>query len=97
MAIPESPTSVKTTVVPATEHTGVDHYVVQIKDHTDKNCTAPLTTSSCIITGLSPAVEYTVQAESCLAPSSGPDPCSDAKIGGKSWTKPSGKIGTALR
>ncbi len=90
-AVPESSTSIKTTVDQATEHTGVDHYIVQIEGQTEKNCTAPLRGLSCIINGLSPAVEYMVQTEACLAPNSGPNPCSALKVGGKTWTNPSSK------
>ncbi len=90
-ASPESPASVKATEVPATDSSGVTRYIVQIKDHTEKNCTTTVPTLSCTISGLSPAVEYTVQTEACLAPNSGPDPCSAVKVGGNSWTNPSSK------
>ncbi len=90
-ALPESPVAVKATVVPATDSAGVTRYIIQIKDHTEKNCTTTVPTLSCTIPGLSPAVEYTVQTEACLAPNSGPNPCSALMVGGKTWTNPSSK------
>ncbi len=94
-AVPASPSSITATVEPAVVPEVVDHYVVQIEGHTDKKCSATAPTLSCTITGLPPAAEYTVQAKACLGVQSGSKPCSDVKLGGKSWTNPSSKFLTS--
>ncbi len=93
--MPASSSSVTATVEPVVVPEVVDHYVVQIEGHIDKKCSATVPTLSCTITGLPPAAEYTVQAKACLGVQSSSKPCSDAKLGGKSWTNPSSKFLTS--
>ncbi len=97
-AVPASSSSITATVTPASDASGVDHYVVQIKEDTEKTCNATPMALSCTISTLSPATLYTVQVMACLDKTSGPNPCSPVKVGEQSWTKPTRKdfIGSGL-
>ncbi len=87
-AVPDSSSSIIATLTPAIDASGVDHYIVQIKEDTEKTCNATPMALSCTISTLSPATLYTVQVMACLDESSDPNPCSPVKIGGQSWTRP---------
>ncbi len=90
-AAPASSSSIKVTVDQAADHTGVHHYIVEIQGETTKNCQPLPNELFCTIDDLLPAKQYTVQVKACLDESSGPNPCSPVKVGGKSWTKPKSK------
>ncbi len=90
-AEPVSNASIKATVAPSGDITGVEHYSVQVVGQATKKCTATTQKLFCNIEGLSPVVEYTVQAAACLGESSAVNPCSTMTEGGRSWTKPSSK------
>ncbi len=90
-AVTVSTSSIAATVSQAADVTGVDHYTVQIKDHTEKNCIANPNALSCTIGALSPATQYTVQVEACLGEHSDIKPCSTVKVGGQVWTTPGRK------
>ncbi len=82
---------IKATVEPATDHTNVDHYVVQIVGNTDKHCTTRPGELSCTISELLPAHKYKVKAIACLDANGGSNPCGAAKVGEETWTKPTRK------
>ncbi len=90
-AAPASSSSIEATIDQATDHAGVHHYVVEIQGETTKNCQPQSGELSCTIDELLPAKQYTVQVKACLDESSGRDPCSPVKVGGKSRTKPTSK------
>ncbi len=77
---PASSFSIKATVIPATDHTGVHHYVMEIQGETTKNCQPQLGELFCTIDDLLPATQYTVQVKACLDESSGLNPCSPVKV-----------------
>ncbi len=94
--MPYSKSSVEVTVVEALDIHGVDHYQVQIKNNAGKFCEAKPGRLSCIIGGLQPAQQYTIESMACLDGQSGPDPCNRQAAEGKGWTKPSRKFYTVI-
>ncbi len=90
--MPDSKSSVKVTVTQASDINGVDHYNVQVKNDPGKFCKAAPGQLACIIGGLQPAKQYTVQATACLDGSSGAHPCNAVAVEGAGWTKPSRKL-----
>ncbi len=80
VALPLTTGSIKVTITPSSDPTGVDHYITATVEDPSKTCGG----EQCVLNGLEHAKKYTVVSRTCLAE---PDACSDP-VKDVTWTKP---------